>query len=889
MIDKAIDVIIKILNGVGENIFSLDITKLTATIVGAAVPFLISALYKRWKNSVIHSLNECLVHKINPIIALIAHLFFWIFELCIVPAYIAYCLYNGSNLYWLYGVVAALMVICIKVVFYYYNSKDRKGLVGLLTHDLKTVSTIEKPVDENCIHFVKMKKDDGTVCGYEERTVIKDSETIKNIVEGKILEYYTNLKKEMGNKKCFIINGKHICDFMLEVYSVDNIMAHIERVVEKMSDDNSINFIGDKIGIEGYNISKGKLTLDIYMTDHFTFNVFKDIFKDKKVKNDFKTIIRRTNIVNKHDKILLVRSLKYLLSSFGIDIVIHGRTANKKRGMLVGLRSGRIEKSGESKLHVPVNETFTKTDVECNRYSLFACVKRGINEELGIPTEMIRDESISFHDFALVTDEGEIGLGCHVDLSKTMTLEQARLYPGQDKYMEMDNLVIVPYPPFFWNPNKYIEYFYMKSYNDIFCTPWESFTPLLYQRCIVRNMKLGNTKKWNFFLILLFNIFILYFLIPNLSDWIVFVAKTISTTLYSIVVAPVFISIFDGSMKRLFRDKTLYLKPLVPQWGGDVRVLQATNFSNEERQNTSNNDTNPIASDLYFCIVGKAEECQEYPLSKLKLQNPPFCKVRREVSKDNNESPISYYIFQPQDNVVNKSRLFFTKVPANSHNGNLIVDLNVTFDSNNNMTYHFTTPLEPQDLSFSESFTEEKIENFQNLFSLPPDTIKTHIRASLDKSFKSRYVPLDLFLYRGNYYWSVFDRNIDDLPVKTVDKYTIIYDDYIKDIKQNVTIRLSGPSEILSKKISQFISNNKNRSRISSLDIYMLQLAFTRLGNDNNGIILGIEKSCGIIHTISGIKLKVVRIYRNSSLKVFFDKNIFFDRVNNNMINVSSI
>lgn len=80
------------------------------------------------------------------------------------------------------------------------------------------------------------------------------------------------------------------------------------------------------------------------MTDHFTFNVFKSIFKEAGIKDVFQTIIRRVNIVNEIEQRYLVRTMKFLFSSFGIDIIIHGITSDKKRAMLLGLRSGKIEK-----------------------------------------------------------------------------------------------------------------------------------------------------------------------------------------------------------------------------------------------------------------------------------------------------------------------------------------------------------------------------------------------------------------------------------------------------------------------------------------------------------------------------------------------------------------
>lgn len=145
--------------------------------------------------------------------------------------------------------------------------------------------------------------------------------------------------------------------------------------------------------------------------------------------------------------------------------------------MLVAARSGNIESDNRSTLHVPVNESFSRTDlVEHDQYySPYHCVLRGIKEELGIPEEICKKTSVSFHDFAIVSDEGEIGLGCYVDFSFVMPLEEARLYPGQDKYLELADILIVSYPPFKWSPSAYEDYFYKTTGNEKFCMQWQKF------------------------------------------------------------------------------------------------------------------------------------------------------------------------------------------------------------------------------------------------------------------------------------------------------------------------------------------------------------------------------------------------------------------------------
>lgn len=840
-----------VIDGILNEFCPINTDKIISLVIGSLAISIVPWAFREWKNCIIYALNNKLCYNVNPFLPFFLRILFWLLWLVWLLSIIQILIFKDNTMsVWGYGLpIAGIILWLCHYLRPYIFGKDRKGLVGLIAHDIKDVNNNGKPNDNEHIHFVYTKRADGKSLSYEERTVIHDEDKIREIVKA-IHNYYTELEcdinKNANNRALFMIGGKHICEYMREeAYSYNNIKAHIEKVEKTMQDDNSMNFIGDKIGIKGYSIDKGVLTLAIYMTDHFTFMVFKDIFKEKTYKEFFQTIIRRTNTASQKDKKLLVRSLKFLLSSFGIDIVIHGKTCDERKAMLIGVRSGRIEKNGECKLHVPVNETFTRTDIDNKRYSLVECVKRGIEEEIGLESSLIDNHLISFHDFALVSDQGEIGLGCHVDLSSVMPLEQVRLYPGQDKYMENDNLLIVPYPPFFWNPNQYVVYFYKHSYNDIFSIPWESFTPLLYQRCIVRNMSMRYPFLLKTVFILLLTVIIFSIVKPDKVEKNFI--KVIVDSIYSVGAAWLWLAacfVFKLLRGNFLKKKT-YFMPLIPQWGGDVKVMQSTTcFCKID--NTKAHDDNPTASDFYFCIYGRKEKPREYPLCRLKLIVPPLSKVRRESVYDNRESPINFFMFQPQKHEVVKSRLFFVVVPVRSYDDRIDVDLSISFDSNGNKRFSFTRQLtmnEEPKLYFSEELTSIQCESFQNLYSLPSKTLKKQIKASLPKKFKSRYYPLDLFCYRGNYYWSVLESSMVYAEPRMIEKQTDIYNDFIKDIYENTTIRLTGSDSLVAMKLSEFISNVLNRSRISSLDIYMLQLALLRMGNDRKGIVLGVKRS----------------------------------------------
>ena len=98
----------------------------------------------------------------------------------------------------------------------------------------------------------------------------------------------------------FNYNGKHLCEYFRNIYSFENITKAIQKTNEEIDSNNAIQFLGDKIGVCGYDLSEGNLTMDIYITDHFTWQVFKEIFKSE--KPFFQEVILRVNKANAAEK-----------------------------------------------------------------------------------------------------------------------------------------------------------------------------------------------------------------------------------------------------------------------------------------------------------------------------------------------------------------------------------------------------------------------------------------------------------------------------------------------------------------------------------------------------------------------------------------------------------
>lgn len=825
--------------------------QLLSGIAAVVVPYLIQKCYIKWKRNIINALNYNLKYGVNPIVQ------HWLMpSIGIITIALTLIIVKCTQ-----NLLGCLLLCAIPITYVinwlYINSlkKDRKGLIGIVSDQIRMVNEISSQYPkESDIFFATHTDKNGNPISYEKRKI----RNIEDIVEernNKIVPYYEKLQEKINqerniNQELFKVTylGKklHVCDFLANIaYSEEKIRSHVDKVIKTMQNDRSINFIGDKVGISGYNLIKKELTLDIYLTDHFTFKVFKSIFFDHDLKDIFQLIIRRTNLANNAEKRLLIESLKYLLSSFGIDIIVHGRMANGKKGMLVAVRSGNIERKGICKLHVPVNESFSRTDIINNdKYSPKLCVIRGIEEELGIPQSMIEKAKIDFHDFALVCDEGEIGLGCYVDFSSVMPLEQLRMYPGQDKFLEIRDLIIVPYPPFFWNPDNYPIFFYKKTFNDIFCTTWESFTTLLYQRCIIRNAQINLWVElfFNTITVILFNAFLLYLF--EIGQWrnslYLFVVQLFPSLIINLGTQ------FFNRWKMLIESfNSTFFKPLITQWGPDVTVLQATASNLYVGENTNNNDKHPVSG--YICF-GNAE-LQNDSLNRFVLEEPPYCSVRREIAKNNAESPISFYRLKYHTEETNYNKLFFALLQYSKIGENITITLEVNFNDRNSI-YHFTKNLQGDEipkLYFIDKFDDNEIESYSNYYGIPKSILKKYRIAHLPKDFQNTYRPLDLFRYQNNYYWSLVEPYLnlsdraDGMHVRLTSK-TDFYKEYLDGKKENQRFYITGTQQQIADFLINFISNKKNRQRISPLDIYILQLALIREGDGCEGIVLAEKK-----------------------------------------------
>ena len=291
-----------------QNNLHLLIIGAISTVLAA---YFVRFLLQWWEDSWLYSLNKYLKRgkseKVsenmhNPkiteffqllmLILFILGILLFFFDLFTMPWNNSYLLFLLLSLFALFAMIWEHRPL----------KRDTKGLVGIISHKIKEVlpssvnSSFNSP-DE--IYFATHVDRNNNELSYEDRLPILDKDDIEKERNSRIVSYYEGLKqkindfieKKIVSKELFYIEDNHICDYLLqEPYSLSSIMKHINAVSESMESDNSINFIGDKIGVSGYDLNKGILSLKIYLTDHFTFKVFKDIFLDKQYKENFQII-----------------------------------------------------------------------------------------------------------------------------------------------------------------------------------------------------------------------------------------------------------------------------------------------------------------------------------------------------------------------------------------------------------------------------------------------------------------------------------------------------------------------------------------------------------------------------------------------------------------------
>jgi hypothetical protein len=247
---------------------------------------------------------------------------------------------------------------------------------------------------------------------------------IDNAPEGYVLERITI---EKPNKKFFILPPKELIEHpSFDCYVDTNLsfngsddfsdlpeeirgrIEHFRNHVAELLLNSSIGykFNAKSFGVSSFNYSRtglgelNTLNLEVYESDFFTKQVLHLIYRD--LFESGKTRIRSQDDIQAHPLV------KFLLPSLGINAVVE----TPDRSILITKRSTRVVNSPSVRYHISMNEGLSISDYDSiyEKPSISECLKRGLEEELGIRRELDPIESFAFYNLFFIKEIGELGI-----------------------------------------------------------------------------------------------------------------------------------------------------------------------------------------------------------------------------------------------------------------------------------------------------------------------------------------------------------------------------------------------------------------------------------------------------------------------------------------------
>ena len=242
----------------------------------------------------------------------------------------------------------------------------------------------------------------------------------------------------------FAEKDESFCEFKFENYTSEEISSAIETAREEIAE----NFIkrecglydnGDKIGIvrldsktRSRNSQKTpKLLIETYQTDYFSHHV---ITRALQLLKPDKSYITEESLNS---------NLVWARTSFGVSVIVVLESTNEI--LLTHRAPSAAFTDGNSWIYVSATEPLSKKDLEAEEYmsALAHCVKRGLEEELGIEKNMYLFDNIEFHDCFFETNFFQDGIVASVKLSKEISPQQILTKRAMDKQLEIQDIFFI--------------------------------------------------------------------------------------------------------------------------------------------------------------------------------------------------------------------------------------------------------------------------------------------------------------------------------------------------------------------------------------------------------------------------------------------------------------
>lgn len=716
-----------------------------------------------------------------------------------------------------------LLLLFRNVILWAHSRAMRKQGILLLK---KSVSDIKvKCLSERNFSFITDDLE-GTPIEQRDTFIFNDPKKIKEFQcrLKKLRCYYQNIKKEIKAKRIppHVLSERDIDYILQHVITEGNIRHAFDSLNDKRKkNDASMAFIGDKVGLYGYDYNKDKMIWECYQSDHFTWRIFKELYLMDEVPAaarcsphrflDELCLRLKKYQANQEYRTVLMHTLCYLFSSLGIDILIVGKDCKNHRVCLASVRSACVDRSHTSRIHVSVDEAFSNTDQEEDGfYTVKKWVRRGVEEEIGIPedkqavnTRWNKTGNITYTDFSIVLGYGEIGLSAIMEEENMDTL---LAYPGKDKALESDGMFLIRIPGI-WNFCKILldlrngvrRYVGRNSDSTMGKLPWVEFAPPIYFRTFLRKLSISLNWKDAFL-----GISIISATVPFALE--AFAREEIPKG-YNYIYVAYFIFWIINRYTRKYTCFSLW----VPLWNGNVKALQTTGriVSNRKERNVNNG--------LY--MMGAIEKTQALKMSELKIEKTPLCAVRKSLSRE--EVPISFYqVGRQTGNGDKKGRfrllsiyyehdkkkrvIYYYVIRRKSVKQKRPSILAYSFDFGRKKDYT---------LAFDKNIGELDIERkaLECYFGLHDTGIENHFYCNeFPEEFNHEYQLCDLYEYKEDYYWSAFHKQklSDDISGMISMLYRLhVVENMGRRLEENLQWHKSGEKKCLNEKNARNIAS----------------------------------------------------------------------------------
>lgn len=246
------------------------------------------------------------------------------------------------------------------------------------------------------------------------------------------------------------IFGSDLYSFQNET-AISDLVSRIEKskriVFEQfIKNANGCYFNNKKYGINKINpygrtedySERPVLDIELYTTDYYTHRVMKEVCKGL-YQEHHSLFFEKVNfgVIDKY---------KILLTSFGINLLLLDGDNRLQQKTLLTVRSVNCaETYGLERISLSVIEGVSLSDYDHfkRKVNLRDAVRRGLEEELGVTSEMLDNESIHFYDMFINLQNLEIGISCTSTLKNNLSIYDIAKLESKDKSLEVCSSKII--------------------------------------------------------------------------------------------------------------------------------------------------------------------------------------------------------------------------------------------------------------------------------------------------------------------------------------------------------------------------------------------------------------------------------------------------------------